>query len=67
MWSGKTDSSSFLSLREPEKPPLFRLSLDFKEILFFSQKKLAISAHIDYNNTVNRICTFSSVGRAPDS
>ena len=26
MWSGKTDSSSFLSRREPEKPPLFRLS-----------------------------------------
>ena len=67
MWSGKTDSSSFLSRREPEKPPFSGSLPDFKEILFFSQKKLAISVHIDYNNTVNRICTFSSVGRAPDS
>jgi len=38
MWSGKTDSSSFLSRREPEKQGFSGSLLYFKEILFFSEK-----------------------------
>ena len=67
MWSGKlTVLLSFPA--ESRKSRAFpALSFISKKSCSFRKKKLAISAHIDYNNTVNRICTFSSVGRAPDS